>query len=112
MFFSMKGWAKGIAKTQLFCYYSLKSKYPNVPNNQLYSKALLSRPGYNAETVDEIMKEALNLAREHGPGTELKFWMVVMQLAAYEYETHRKKPAFLIIEDIIAGINSVIPKDI
>src|SRR6266516_1551571 len=77
------GFAKQLARAQLTSFYTFKNKYPNVSPQELYSMVLTTRPGYDAELASNIMSGAIEASKEIGE--ELRFWMVVLQLAAYEY---------------------------
>ena len=49
---------KSIAKTQLRSFYAVQSRFPNLPNEELYYHTIMSRPGYTEETARQILEDA------------------------------------------------------
>lgn len=101
------GFAKQLARAQLTSFYAFKNKYPNVPPQDLYSMVLTSRPGYDAQRADNIITGAAEIAQELGE--ETRFWMVVLQLAAYEYLSRTGQSPLPVMNDLRGGVAKVIP---
>ena len=49
---------KATAKKQLLAFYAVQSKFPNMSNEELYSHAIRTRPGYTEETTNQILEIA------------------------------------------------------
>jgi hypothetical protein len=101
------GFAKQLARAQLTSFYAFRNKYPNVPPQDLYSMVLTSRPGYDAERADNIISGAAEVAQELGE--EIRFSMVVLQLAAYEYLSRTGQSPMPVMNDLRSGVTKVIP---
>jgi hypothetical protein len=104
------GFAKQLARAQLTSFYAFKNKYPNVPSRDLYSMVLTTRPGYDAGRVSNIISGASEVAEEMAE--ELRFWMVVLQLAAYEYLSRTGQSPLPVMNDLRLGVMKVIPEDL
>jgi hypothetical protein len=102
------GFAKQLARAQLTSFYAFKNKYPNVLPQDLYSMALATRPGYDAQRVSMIISGAEDISKEMG--LELRFWMVVLQLAATEYLSRTSQSPLPVMNDLRAGVMKVVPQ--
>lgn len=49
---------ESIAKTQLRTFYAVKNEFPNLANEELYFRTLMTRPGYTEEDVRQIVEIA------------------------------------------------------
>jgi hypothetical protein len=101
------GFAKQLARAQLTSFYAFRNKYPNVPAQDLYSMVLTSRPGYDAQLADNLISGAAEVGQELGE--EIRFWMVVLQLAAYEYLSRTGQSPMPVMNELRAGVAKVIP---
>lgn len=101
------GFARQLARAQLTSFYAFKNKYPNVPPQDLYSMVLTSRPGYDAQRANSIISGAVDIAQELGE--EIRFWMVVLQLAASEYLSRTGQSPMPVMNDLRTGVTKVIP---
>jgi hypothetical protein len=102
------GFAKQLARAQLTSFYAFKNKYPNISPQDLYSMVLTTRPGYDAERASNIIAGAVEVSKEMGE--ELRFWMVVLQLAAYEYLSRTGQSPMPVMNDLRSGVIKVIPE--
>ena len=69
---------KATTKKQLLAFYAVQSKFPNMSNEELYYRAIRTRPGYTAETTNQILEIAKQV------GEPLRFRDVVHALAMEE----------------------------
>ena len=75
---------KSIAKTQLRSFYAVQSRFPNLPNEELYYHTIMSRPGYTEETVRQILEDA----KRHDAPLRLRnvVHALVMEEVAWEFD--------------------------
>ena len=104
------GFARQLARTQLLSFYAFRNKYPNLPQQELYSMVLTSRPGYDAQLASGIISGAGEVAKQMG--LNLRFWMVVLQLASYEYLSRTGQSPLPVMDDLRSGVTSVIPQEL
>jgi hypothetical protein len=97
-----------LARAQLTSFYAFKNKYPNISPQDLYSMVLTTRPGYDAERASNIIAGAVEVSKEMGE--DLRFWMVVLQLAAYEYLSRTGQSPMPVMNDLRSGVIKVIPE--
>ena len=69
---------KATARKQLLAFYAVQSKFPNMSKEELYYHAISTRPGYNAETTNQILEIAKQV------GEPLRFRDVVHALVMEE----------------------------
>jgi len=105
-----RGFAKQLAKAQLRSFNALKSAYPNVPRDQLYSQVITFRPGYDSDLAVNIVSAARDVSNEMGTG--LKFWVVVWQLASYEYLSRTGQSPLPKMDDLREGVLAVVPANL
>ena len=72
---------KSIAKTQLRTFYAVKNRFPNLANEELYFRTIMTRPGYSEEDVRQILESAVEMTRDNEP---LRFQHVVHALVMEE----------------------------
>lgn len=58
---------ESIAKTQLRTFNAVKNKFPNLANEELYFRTLMTRPGYTEEDVRQILEDAVEMTRDKEP---------------------------------------------
>jgi hypothetical protein len=104
------GFARQLARAQLRSFYAFRNKYPNLPQQSLYSMVITSRPGYDAQLASNIISGAGEVAEQMG--SSLQFWMVVLQLAAYEYLSRTGQSPLPAMNDLRSGVTSVIPPEL
>jgi hypothetical protein len=104
------GFAQQLAKTQLRSFYAFRNKYPNLPKQDLYSMVITSRPGYDAQLASEIISGAGEVAEQMG--ASLRFWMVILQLAAYEYLSRTGQSPSPVMDDLRSGVVGAIPPEL
>ena len=105
-----RGFAKQLAKAQLTSFYAFKSAYPNVPRDELYSQVISCRPGYDNDLAINIVSAARDVSKQMGTG--LKFWMVVWQLASYEYLSRTGQSPLPKMNDLREGVLAVVPANL
>lgn len=104
------GFARQLARAQLLSLYACRNTYPNLRQQDLYSMVITSRPGYDAQLASGIISDAGEVAEQMG--SSLRFWMVVLQLAAYEYLSRTRQSPLPVMNDLRSGVMSVIPPEL
>jgi hypothetical protein len=104
------GFARQLARAQLLSFYAFRNKYPDLPQQSLYSMVITSRPGYDAQLASNIISGAGEVAEQMG--SSLRFWMVVLQLATYEYLSRTGQSPLPVMNDLRSGVTSVIPPEL
>ncbi|MDP6778389.1 MAG: hypothetical protein QGI83_16660 [Candidatus Latescibacteria bacterium] len=105
-----RGFARGIAQDMLVGLNMARDAYPNASQEDLYRIAVSTRRGLDAEGAKHVVGEARKLAQ--GMGVELKFWIVVLQLAANEYAAKVGRSPSSDMDALGDGVSSVIGDEI
>lgn len=105
-----RGFAKQLAKSLLLIFFAARRANPNTPARELYIMAVETRPGYDNRLAIALVDAAEFVAREEG--VEFRFWLVVLQLASYEYRTRTGSAAGSLMVEIQEGVLDAIPQNI
>lgn len=105
-----RGFAKGVAKSQLLSLYAFRNYSPNNPTEDLYLRAIMTRPGYNMELASNFIADARSLSQQIE--VDLKFWMVILHLVAYEYLKRTGRSPLPVMNELREGVLSAIPPDL
>lgn len=109
-----RGFAKELAKAQLFSLKVVKQKFPEENKENQYCLAIRTRPNFSEGEVKEIVKEAKKSSKELKQ--EFNFQSVVFHLAVKEF-TKRTDIGSPLRRDgvgyeILQGVSEIIPEDI
>jgi hypothetical protein len=104
------GFAKQLAVTQLISFHAIRAQHPQAEPLQLYQMVLETRPGYDADRAHSIINMAEAVAS--GVGEPVRFWVVVMQLAAFEFQLKTNQPVTPFMPQIAESVASVISENL
>lgn len=108
------GFAKELAKAQLFSLKVVKQKFPKENKENQYYLAIKTRPNFSDDEVKEIVKEAKKSSKELKQ--EFNFQSVVFHLAVKEFTKRTDIDSPLrrdgVGYEIMQGVSAVIPENI
>lgn len=108
-----RGFARELAKAQLFSLKVVKQKFPEKNKEDQYFLALKTRPNYSEEEIRAIIREAKKSSKELKG--EFNFQTVIFHMAVKEF-TKRTNIGSPLRRDgvgyeILQGVSEIIPED-
>ena len=118
--FSPEEIARNTARTMLAAFYATQKAHPELEKEELYVRALNTRPTFrNESTVKEILGDAKQTAEEMGQ--PIRLWMVTVWVVMHEYHSFRSRTssvpgkiphALEFYDQFLTSVRQVIPDDI
>lgn len=111
---SVQFFAAGISKAQLRSLRIIRVSQPGIMGKELYEKILASRPFYDAEKIEMVIKDAEDMAIKKSATLHFRDVVESLVLSEYQDKNFAASPKQLMADLAIihTTVNEIIPADL